>query len=64
MSVTEIDPIPLAAREALRTAGWDGHDPRTVAGLVLAMTDELYDAGYTRRHVSEMLRRIGDHLEE
>ena len=64
MSVTEIDPIPLAAREALLTAGWDGQDPRTVAGLVIAITDELYEVGYTRQHVSEMLRRIADHLEE
>lgn len=64
MSVTEMDPIPFAAREALRSARWDGQDPRTVAGLVIALTDELYGAGYTRQHVGEMLRRIAAHLEE
>ena len=64
MSVPEMDAIPLAAREALKIARWDGEDPRTVAVLVIAITDELYEVGYTRRDVSGMLRRIADHLDE
>mgnify|MGYP005848308105 CR=1 FL=1 len=51
-----------AARTALVAMNWDGEDPRPVAGLILAITDELEAAGHSRRNVALMVGKIGGFL--
>jgi len=58
----ENDATIEAARTALVAMNWDGESPRPVAGLILAITDELEAAGHSRRDAAAMLRNLSDVL--
>ncbi|SFQ56569.1 hypothetical protein SAMN05421853_11099 [Roseivivax halotolerans] len=60
----ENDATIEAARTALVAMNWDGFDPRPVAGLIFAITDELEAAGHSRRDVTLMLRKMSELLPE